>query len=323
MKQIIFTLLLITSIGLISCRKTKNDPDIKQNDQLQIQNYINANGLTGMKTVAGDTSGIYYQILSQGSTTTPIAYSDSIAFVFTLKSFDGKYISVDTVNVNHVTNLVGHLTQTTLPIARGLQSAIHDLVKYKGTRARILIPSRLAFGISGYGFGSSSNINTRIAGNQCLDYYINLVSSVNEYDDYLIRKYMGNNNIQVASYTHIIDPTKRGYGLYYKVITPGTGGDILDETSSFTANYNGRYLNDFVFGGTATDQLTAGTTNLTSFNLSSLVPGVQEALKGQTTGAVVSMFLPSRLGYGKSGNQGIGANVPLHFDFTIGTVDTP
>jgi FKBP-type peptidyl-prolyl cis-trans isomerase FkpA len=322
MKQTIFTLLLITSIGLISCRKTKNDPDIKQYDLSQIENYIKANGLTGMQrdTTNGDTSGIYYQILSQGAKTAPLQYSDSVAFVFTLKSFDGKYNNVDTINASHIVNLLGHLTPTTQPIARGLQSAIYNLIKYKGTRARILIPSRLAFGVNGFGFGSSSNVNTRILGNQCLDYYINLVSSTDAYDDYLITNYMKNNNLNVTEYTHA-NATR---GLYYKVTTPGTGvGDVLDDASAFTANYTGKFINDVVFGSTATDAGTAGTTTLSSFSIGSLIPGVDEALRGQTAGAVISMFIPSRLGYGKAGNTGIGANVVLHYDFTIGTVNNP
>jgi FKBP-type peptidyl-prolyl cis-trans isomerase len=325
MKQTIFTLLLITSIGLISCRKTQNDPDIKQYDKIQIQNYISANGLTGMKsdTTNGDTSGIYYQILAQGSTAgvTPLDYSDSVAFVFTLKSFDGKYTSVDTINSNHFDGLLGHVSAGGLP--KGLQSALHDLIKYRGTRARILIPSRLAYGVNGTGSGSSSNANSHIAGNQCLDYYVNVVSSVDAYDDYLINDYMKRNSM--SGFTHVT--SGRGRGLYYKVTTPGSGtGDVLEYESAFTAVYTGKFLNDLVFGSTATDN--SGATSSFSL-LTDLVAGVQEALKGQTAGAVVSMFIPSRLAYGKSGNASntgglsIGADVCLHFDFTVSTVTSP
>jgi FKBP-type peptidyl-prolyl cis-trans isomerase len=255
-----------------------------------------------------------------------VDYPDSVAFVFTLKSFDGKYNNVDSLNTTHVDNLLGHLTLTSAPIARGLQLAIHDLIKYKGTRARILIPSRLAFGVNGYGSGSSSNVNTRILGNQCLDYYINLVSSVDAYDDDLIRGYMKKNNIDPLSYVHITAPNARGRGLYYKVTTPGTGaGDAIGVGSSYVVNaYSGKYLDDYVF-----DAGPVAGTPITFVN-EQVVVGLQEVLKGQTTGAVVSMFIPSRLGYGKSGgtdsngNVTLGSNVTLHFtDFTIGTVTNP
>ncbi|MGF7041704.1 FKBP-type peptidyl-prolyl cis-trans isomerase [Mucilaginibacter lappiensis] len=325
MKQTIFTLLLITSIGLISCRKTQNDPDIKQYDKIQIQNYISANGLTGMKsdTTNGDTSGIYYQILAQGSTAgvTPLDYSDSVAFVFTLKSFDGKYTSVDTINSNHFDGLLGRVSAGGLP--KGLQSALHDLIKYRGTRARILIPSRLAYGVNGTGSGSSSNANSHIAGNQCLDYYVNIVSSVDAYDDYLINDYMKRNSM--SGFTHVT--SGRGRGLYYKVTTPASGtGDVIGEASSYLVSaYTGKYLNDVVFdAGPA-----AGTPR--TFTTDNVVPGFQEATKGLTSGAVISIFIPSRLGYGRAGgtdpNTGavtIGSNVNLYFSgLTIGTVTNP
>ncbi|WP_419699614.1 FKBP-type peptidyl-prolyl cis-trans isomerase [Mucilaginibacter sp. NFX135] len=342
MKQTLFTLLLITSIGLISCRKTRNDPNITQYDQTQIQNYINANGLTGMQRDMsnGDTSGIYYQILSQGSTSTPLQYSDSVNFVISVKSFDGKYINTDTLNLGHFSGLLGHVSFLAfngpiLGFTKGLQNAIHDIIKYKGTRARILVPSRVAYGVNGVGTGSSSNTNSRILGNQCLDYYVNVISNLDYidaktpgYDDYVISDYAKRNNIQLSTYTHVT--SGRGKGLYYKINTPGTGTDVLNLSSAFTANYTGKWLNGATFGGTATDPSTAGTTTLSSFNMSDangangVIVGVQEALIGQTAGASVSILIPSRLGYGKSGNGStMGPNACLSFDFTIATVTNP
>ena len=112
MKQITFTLLLLISIGLVSCRKDRNDPDAKQNDDAQIKNYIAANGITGMQrdTTDGDTTGIYYKILSPGTSTTPMEYSDQISFVYTMRTLDGKYISTDSLNLNHFYGYLGHVT---------------------------------------------------------------------------------------------------------------------------------------------------------------------------------------------------------------------
>jgi len=339
MKQTLFTLLLITSIGLISCRKTTNDPNITQYDQTQIQNYINANGLTGMKRDLsnGDTSGIYYQILSQGSTSTPMQYSDSVNFVISVKSFDGKYINTDTLNLAHFAGLLGHVSNggSIIGFTKGLQYALYNIVKYKGTRARILVPSRVAYGVNGVGTGSASNTNSRVAGNQCLDYYVNVISNldyVNDqtpgYDDYVINDYAKRNNIAIATYTHV--KTGRGKGLYYKINKAGTGTDALDlSTLSFTATYTAKWLNGSIFDGNELQNKQSGVTDLTtpsSFTsgLDGLIVGVQEALMGQTAGSSVSMLIPSRLGYGKTGNgSSIGANVCLSFDFTISTVTNP
>jgi FKBP-type peptidyl-prolyl cis-trans isomerase len=331
MKQTIFTLLLITSIGLISCRKTNNDPNIKQYDDIQIQNYIKNNGLTGMKrdTSHGDTSGIYYEILSQGSTVgqTPLDYPDSIAFVLTVKTFDGKYVNQDSLNLAHYDGVVGNIAFSTsiMGFTKGLQSAIHDLVKYRGTRARILVPSRVAYGVNGAGSGSSSNVNNRIAGNQCIDYYVNVINSLPKYQDYLINEFMQKSGL--TGFTRI--NSGRGAGMYVKITTPGSGvGDVYDYNlaSTFTANYTGKYLNGAIFGSTATDNTAGGidATTLSSFApTDGLRPGVEEALKGQTAGAAVSMIMPSRLGYGKAGNGTIGPDACLYFEFTIGTVTNP
>jgi FKBP-type peptidyl-prolyl cis-trans isomerase len=330
MKQTIFTLLLITSIGLISCRKTSTDPNIKQYDETQIQNYIKANGLTGMKrdTSHGDTSGIYYEILSQGSTAgvKPLDYPDSIAFVLSVKTFDGKYVNQDTLNLAHYDGLVGNISFSTsiMGFTKGLQSAIHDLVKYKGTRARILVPSRVAYGVNGAGSGSSSNVNNRIAGNQCIDYYVNVINSLPKYQDYLINEFMQKNGL--TGFTHVT--SGRGAGMYYKVTTPGSGvGDIYDHdsASSFSGTYTGKYLNGAIFGSTATDAATAGTATLTTFDPTQgdLVAGVQEGLKRQTAGAAVSIILPSRLGYGIAGSPPIGPDACLYLEFTMSTVTNP
>ncbi|SEO47447.1 FKBP-type peptidyl-prolyl cis-trans isomerase [Mucilaginibacter gossypiicola] len=306
MKQTIFTLLVLISIGFMSCRKDRNDPDIKQYDQTQIQNYISANGITGMlrDTTDGDTTGIYYKILSQGRGT-PMDYSDQISFVFTVRSLDGKFISLDSLNANHFFGYLGHVSSS---LPKGVQIAIHNLIKYKGTAARVIVPSHLAYGVNGYGSGSSSNANTHIAGNQSLDYYINVVSNQEVYDDAII-----NNYIKAKSLTGF---TKTADGVYIKIATPGTGSDQINADSYITCTYSGKCLNDVVFDSTTLQGATSS-----SFTVNGLVTGVQEGLKGQTAGSAVSIIIPSRFGYGTTGSgTSISANTVLYFDFTVATV---
>ncbi|WP_114941672.1 FKBP-type peptidyl-prolyl cis-trans isomerase [Mucilaginibacter endophyticus] len=305
MKQTIFTLLVLISIGFMSCRKDRNDPDIKQYDESQIKNYIAANGITDMlrDTTGGDTSGIYYKIISQGRGT-PMDYSDQISFVFTLRTLDGKFVSVDSLNQNHYYGYLGHVS-TNLP--KGLQTAIHNLIKYKGTSARVIIPSHLAYGVNGYGTGSSSNANTHIGGNQSLDYYINVVSNQELYDDAIINNYIKSKGLTGFA--------KSADGVYIKIATPGTGSDLIDLDSYITCTYSGKYLNDTVFDSTTNQGQTSS-----SLTVNQLVKGVQEGLTGQTTGAAVSMIIPSRFGYGTTGSSSIAANVVTYFDFTISAV---
>ncbi|RYE23003.1 MAG: hypothetical protein EOP51_11800 [Sphingobacteriales bacterium] len=303
MKQkLLFTFLLLGTVILTSCRKDRVFPDIKQYDAEQIQKYIAANGLTQMRpdTSAGDTSGIYYQILNQGDTTAArIEYSDRLAMVYTLNSFDGKYKSADTI-LNHYSGYLGQFSSLGLP--KGLQSAIYNILKYKGGSMRLLIPSRLAYGKGGFGSGSSGNTTGRIAGNQCLDYFVRIVADQPAYDDLAITKYMAANSIT----EHVLDPR----GFYYKITGLDTGA-LVTGTSKITATYKVQYLNNTV--------VDSGTDS--GFDVETgVIPGVKEALKLTRVGQTISFLLPSRWGYGQLANdKGVPAFTCLRFEFTVKT----
>src|SRR5580698_2745469 len=112
-----FALILLFAAGYMACRRDKVEPDIKAYDQQQIQNYIAANGITGMvkDTSGGDTTGIWYKIITPGSGTA-LDYPDSINYVYTLKTFDNKYNVSDTI-LNHVDGLLGHVAPNGLMLA--------------------------------------------------------------------------------------------------------------------------------------------------------------------------------------------------------------
>ena len=295
MKQSLFILLFLSAITLLSCRKNRNEQDIKQFDQSQILNYISANGLTGMKP-AGDTTGIYYQVLQQG-TGKALDYPDTLSYVFTIKSFDNKFIQSDTI-ANHFFGYLGHVNPN------GLMLGIHNLLKNKGSSVRLLIPSHLAFGVNGTGSGSKTITTGRIAGNQCLDYYIHVIDRQDLYDDLVIRNYMKANNL-----TGYI---KADSGYYYKVITPGNGVNPIQYYSTITTTYTGQFLN-----GTYFDQ-TYQTTS-TTLQVNGLVSGVKDALERYATGGTsISILVPSRLGYGQAGVSGsIPGGACLRFEFQI------
>ena len=237
MKQKIFTFLLIVATGLTACKKTQDQPDIRAYDQDQIQQYLTANGLTGFSedtTPEGTgTTGIHYKIISPGAGDT-LKYADNISLVFTLKSFDGKFVLADTIS-NHYYGYLGHLTDrnatTGFYLPYGLQLAIHNLLQYKGASMRVLIPSHLGYGITGYGTGSSSNVGTRIAGNQGLDLYVNVIGDQAVYDDKAINKF-------IADHGETANFTKDPLGYYYKTVTPVTGRpNAIGEFSNLTLSF--------------------------------------------------------------------------------------
>src|SRR6185503_14444926 len=317
MRQKVFTLILLSATALLSCRKTKIEPDLKQYDQAQIENYISVHGLTGMKRdkTSGDTTGMYYQIINPGDSVyngTPIPrldFPDKIAFVFSLRSFDGKYVQSDTI-ANHYDDYLGHITSNRLPA--GLQLAIYNILKHRGGSMRLLIPSHLAYGVSGYGSGSILNTNTRIAGNQCLDYYVHVIGNIptdNQatYDQLVIQNYMAANNL--TGYTKVQSTTLPGNYYWYKIVTPGTAPtDPITDNSSVTVTYTGQ-----LFNGTLFDSAHNGT-NSTTFTLGDLTAGSKDALeKYAAVGANISLLFPSALGYGEVPYGSIPPNSCLRF----------
>ena len=112
-------------------------------------------------------------------------------------------------------------------------------------------------------------------------------------DDGLIQTYIKANNI-----TAIKDPS----GLYYQVITPGTGS-YPTVLSTVNVNYSGKLLDGTVFD----------SGNITSA-LQSLIQGWQIGIPHINKGGRILLIIPSSLGYGNSSpGGGIPANAVLVF----------
>lgn len=301
MKQTIFTLLLITTIGFVSCRKNGEEPDIRAYDESQITAYIAKNNITG---AVKDTSGMYYKIIKAG-TGARLQYTDSVSFVYTVKTFDGRYTSADTIK-NHYSGYVGHIT-TAFP--KAVQTAVYEFLKNRGGSMRLIVPSRLGFGTNGAGSGSSEVDNNKINGNQCLEYYINTINdqptdNQRTYDDMVIKNWLTANNL-TSSYT------RTPSGLYYRVKTPGTGTLPITVNSTITANYSNFMLNGTLF---AEDNTTLGAT----IDFPDIIVGMKEGLANYcTAGSDMSFLIPSYLAYGKTTGTSIPANTIIRFDIRV------
>ncbi|HEX3386112.1 MAG TPA: hypothetical protein VHS53_13025, partial [Mucilaginibacter sp.] len=296
MRRILFTLTLLFAIGLSACKKNGTQPDIKQYDQQQIQAYIAANGLTGFqKDTTGkykgqDTTGIWYKIIAPGTGNPQdsLGYSSALSCVYAEKSFDNKFVVTDTI-LNHFQGFVGHIPLSPPFGSVGLMMAMHNIAMFKGCKIRVLVPSHIAFGVNGYGTGSSTVTNGRIAGNQCLDYTVSTIVDQGKYDQSVIASYMARNNL--TGYTETAD------GLWYKITTAPTGTNNIIITSSVTLTYTDNLMNGNVFDS------TAATTAVTFSDLTNYTSGFVEGLlilgKG---GGSISLIMPSALGYGTTGS---------------------
>ncbi len=310
MKQLYLSIFLLTTLALCSCRKDGVDIDIKTYDQQQIEAYIKANGLNNMKrdVSSGDTTGIYYEILSKGTSTKQLDYSDKVLWLSSFKSFDGLYNVTDTLSSTTSDGLyqirnysyVGNLAPN------GLMLAVLNIVKTKGTRVHLLIPSRLAYGRNGLGTGSS-----RLRGNQCLDMYVNVLdeSAMMAYDEFSIRKYAQSKGIDISTYS------RTPSGAFYKITKAGTGTVYPSPTGTVTIQNTGTLLNDTQFDISGNESSTG-----VSFNVSEVIKGYGEALQKGTANSQMSVFIPSTLAYGLSSRSGIPAFSTLRFEINLLTV---
>jgi FKBP-type peptidyl-prolyl cis-trans isomerase FkpA len=302
MKQTTFTLLFFAVITLVSCRKDNNNLSLKEYDDEQIKTYMTTNGISDFTP---DASGMYYKIISPG-TGKALEYSDSVSIVYKVSSLDGKYNSTDTI-ANHFQDFVGRIANTGFPLGfgiKGVQLAVHDLLKYRGGSMRLLVPSRLGYGVSGAGSGSSSVSAGRIAGNQCLDLYIHVINNQVEYDKASIRKYIASNNL---TSTMLEDPA----GYWYQIRTPGTGTVPITNNSTITITYTAKLQN-----GTTVDQYNA--PGGTVFEIPSLFKGVREGLKKYATaGALITFIIPSSQAYGKVPTGAIPPNSNIVFEVQV------
>ncbi len=274
--------LLLLSI-VAACEKEYES--IESIDNKNVTAYIQANKLN---MVEYQNSGIYYEVIKPGSGA-DLEYSDQVPLLFTIKSLDGKYTSIDTLSSsNRYYNYLGYFSQ------EGVRVGIKEVLKKSSGTIRMIIPSRSAFGRNGSG---------NIPGNASLDLTVKVLnkSKIAAYDDATIQKYMNSNALSGF--------TKTTSGLYYKIDVAGTGSPITAD-STIKAEYEGKLLNGTIF-----DKSSAGSPITRA--LSDFVKGWQEAIPFIKEGGTIRMILPSSLGYGLEGNSGIPPFSCLYFSVKV------
>lgn len=116
-------------------------------------------------------------------------------------------------------------------------------------------------------------------------------------DDALITEFISKNSIPAI---------KHESGVYYQIISPGSGNTSYTGNSQVTVSYEGRFLSGTVFQ-------KAAPTN--PFYLGQLIPGWQIGIPLIQKGGKIRLIIPSPLAYQNQANNGIPENSIL--DFTI------
>lgn len=282
----VYSFLLVAIIALSSCEKeTRN---LKEVEDDRIKEYLQKNNLNFQK----DTSGFYYQIINPGAEE-KVKYSDAIYYLQDLKVLGGKQISnSSTIRTSSDTysftpNYLGYVTPSAFR---------ESMVKLgKGGKIRIIVPSYLAYGKSGYG--------SLIAGNTILDGTLEILDGKDqdEVEDNLLIRYA---NTLPETYTRDTS------GVYYSIINAGTGTEEVKASSTIKAVYKGTLFNGVVF-----DEATVAKP--LELTLSSLVMGWQYAVPKIKKGGKIKILIPSYLAYGSSARNLIPAYSPLYFEIEL------
>ncbi len=134
-----------------------------------------------------------------------------------------------------------------------------------------------------------------------------LVSSCTK-DDYDPAKQAVKDDARIVAFIaeKNINATKHDSGLYYEIITPGTGASV-DANSTVSAKYKGTLLNGNVF---------EEATSPISFPLNRVILGWTIGVPLIKVGGKIRLIIPSTLAYG---NTSPGAGVPKNsvLDFTV------
>lgn len=256
-------------------------------DETNIQNYLKANNLNMSKYTYDDTSSFYYQVVSPGQGE-PVKYSDIVPVHYTLRTLDGSFISTDTFAVSQrygaSKQYLGYFgRQKGYPDP--LRIGVVELLKNRGGKIRLVIPSKLAYGRNG---------RSVIPGNASLDYTVTVLNEpgIPVYDDISIQKYLQAQNLSGF--------TKTSSGIYYKILNPGTGSPItLDST--LTIESTGRFFNGSIF-----------QPNIPfSMELSGAIKGWQEVVPLLKEGGEMRVMLPSAMGYGLQGQTDSQGSVSI------------
>jgi FKBP-type peptidyl-prolyl cis-trans isomerase FkpA len=112
--------------------------------------------------------------------------------------------------------------------------------------------------------------------------------------------------IQAYTKANSITATKDPSGLYYQVITQGTGS-YPNKNSLITGAYSGKLLNGTVFD--------SGTMDNDA--LSGYIQGWQIGIPHVNTGGRILLLVPSALAYGNTAKENIPANSVLVFTIDL------
>jgi FKBP-type peptidyl-prolyl cis-trans isomerase FkpA len=112
--------------------------------------------------------------------------------------------------------------------------------------------------------------------------------------------------------TNSITATEHSSGLFYQIITPGTGASVANLCNTVSVNYVGKLTN-----GTQFDPTNGSPYSTAAFGLSQLIKAWQIGIPLIKAGGKIKLYVPPSLGYGSQAQGSIPANSVLVFDIDL------
>ena len=297
----------LMAAGLQSCMKNDivDSGAAISDNAAAIKQYISQNPGTATAPLnySATNSGLYIAVTKANPTAKKALLGEEVTFAYTL--YDLKNLALDSSKASSQPFFTFGLNSL-LP---GLQEGLAIL--REGEKARLLIPSQLAF-------GSQAQTVFPLPANSPVRFDIELVRSRTEEEQ--ITAYL--NSTALASSLSLTTPptnvqqSTSGLRLI-KIVTKPTGATI-SSGQSVTVNYAGQTLR-------ATAPFDKSNDGSFSFTLgrNQLIPGFEEGVLQLRIGEKATLVFPSAIGYGTNGARNSNGQyvilpyAPLRFDIEV------
>jgi FKBP-type peptidyl-prolyl cis-trans isomerase len=290
--------------------KTKEDQELEAkqadaNDEIAIKKYIAENGLG--KKVKKTASGLYYLITKKG--TGPNAKPGQTVSM----NYDGMLINGSKFDSN-TDSAFNHVQPFNFPLGQGRVIKGWDegiALLNTGAKAKLIIPSRLAYG--------SRSMGAKIPANSPLIFDVEMLGTVEAPKPKPAAKPMQNEATDPASEEKAIAAYIKSNGLLgkakrtpsglYYVITKLGDGARAKSGQTVSMNYTGYLLNGNVFDSNVDPKFNHVQPFDFPLGQGRVIQGWDEGIALLNTGSKAKLIIPSRLGYG---SRSMGAKIPAN-----------
>lgn len=252
---------------------TEFEKQVKFEEQI-ITEHFTANDITATRD---NNSGIYYEVLTENPSGTPVEEGDIVSIRYIMKTLGGKLI--DSLNMTGEADTAvrfQHVAGAIYP--EGINFGVR--LMNEGEKFRFYIPSYRAFGQYSYKSLLPSEamliVDTEVV-------KVESKEDIKAQEKQAIQQYIASHQLEGVS--------EKSSGIFYQKISEGTG-DVVKSGQSVKVAYKGMFLNDEIF-----DQSKSGSPLSFVIDYPDIIKGFQEGIKLMKKGEKGRIFIPSELAY--------------------------